>query len=133
MSESTFMTLLFSVFAGLALLLGAVGIYGVTNVIVSQRTHEIGIRMTLGAPQRTVLLSVLTQGMKPVALGVVMGILGAFVTTRILAGFLFGVTATDPAAFSIVVVSLFLVALAAAYFPAKKASQVDPMVAIRNE
>ena len=128
-----FMMRLFGAFAGVALVLAAVGIYGVMSFFVGQRTHEIGVRMALGALQRDVLLSVVKQGLKLTAIGLVIGSLASLGLARLIAGALYGVTATDP--FTYLGVSLFMavVAFLASYIPARKAAKVDPMVALRSE
>jgi putative ABC transport system permease protein len=128
-----FMMRLFGAFAGLALVLAAVGIYGVMSFFVGQRTREIGVRMALGALQRDVLLSVVKQGLKLTAIGLVIGSLASLGLARLIAGALYGVTATDP--FTYVGVSLFMavVAFLASFIPARKAAKVDPMVALRSE
>ena len=124
---------LFAVFAGLALLLGAVGIYGVISYSVAQRTREIGIRMALGARRQEVLLLVMGQGAKLALAGVAIGIAGGLTLTRLMSGLLYGVHATDPVTYGAVAILLMLVALVACFLPARRAMRVDPMVALRYE
>jgi putative ABC transport system permease protein len=132
-SQQRFNTRLMEVFAALALVLAMVGIYGVLSYSVAQRTHEIGIRMALGARREGVLRLVLGQGMALTALGLILGLLLAFALTRVIASLLFGVEATDPATFALLAAALALAALAACYLPARRATTVDPLVALRYD
>lgn len=125
--------LLFAMFAGIALLLAGVGIYGVMSYLVSQRTREIGLRMALGAQTMDVLRMVIGQGLKLVIVGVVIGIVVAVAMARVMASLLFGVSATDPLTFAGVALLLIMVALGACSIPARRAAKTDPMIAIRYE
>src|ERR1700722_1498910 len=124
---------LLGIFAGIALVLAAVGIYGVISYSISRRTHELGIRSALGATRRDVLELVLRDGLRLTLIGVVAGIILAFGLTRTLQSMLFGVTATDPVTFAAVILLLVTTALLACYIPARRAAKVDPMVALRCE
>ncbi len=124
---------LLSSFAALALVLGAVGVYGVMSCVVSRRTRDIGIRVALGAPAGTVVREVLAGGMAPVVIGVVLGLVGARLASRLLASMLFGVEPTDPSTYVAVALTLLLTALLAAILPARRASRVDPIVALRSD
>jgi putative ABC transport system permease protein len=124
---------LLSIFGGIALVLAAVGIYGVMSYSVVQRTHEVGIRKALGARPEDIAALFVKQGAMLAATGVVIGIGGALALSRVMSGLLFGLHATDPATFIGVTVLLTLVALLASYIPARRAAKVDPMVALRYE
>jgi putative ABC transport system permease protein len=133
LSTARFSMLLLSIFAGLALILSAVGIYGVMAYVVAQRTREMGIRVALGAQAQDVLTLVLRQGGKLALTGVAIGIAAALGLTRLIASLLYGVGAADPATFAGVTLLLLLAALAACYVPARRATRVDPMTALRYE
>ena len=136
-SDSTatrrFSAILLGSFALVALLLSGVGIYGVISYLIGQRTHEIGVRVALGAQQSKVLCQVLGEGLKLAITGVVIGLAAAFGLTRLMSSLLYGVSPTDPLTFTAVAALLITVALAACYIPARRAAAVDPMVALRHE
>ncbi len=132
-AQERFRTLLMSSFSGIALILAAVGIFGVISYSASQRTHEIGIRIALGAQQRNVLRLILGQGTKLALLGLGAGTAAALPLTHLMAGLLYGVSATDPLTFGAVGIVLLGVAVTACYIPARRAMRVDPMVALRHE
>jgi predicted permease len=133
MAPPRFRTTLIALFAAVALILACVGIYGVISYSVTHRTHEIGIRIALGAQRRNVLQLVLGQGALLAVIGVMLGLGSAFALTRLMAGLLFGVTPTDPMTFICVPLGLMAVALLASYLPARRATKVDPLVALRYE
>ena len=128
-----FNMLLFGVFAGVALLLAAVGIYGLMAYLVVQRTHEIGIRIALGARSSDVLRLVMNHGVKLAAIGIVIGLAAALALTRWIKSWLYGVSATDPVTFSTSSIALLGVALGACLAPARRALKIDPAVALRSE
>jgi putative ABC transport system permease protein len=133
LSQRRLSMLLLGIFAGVATLLAAVGIYGVMAYAVSQRSHEIGIRMALGAESGDVLRMVVGDGMRLAGIGLVLGIAGSFIAVRYMESQLYGVKATDPLTFVGVATGLAIVAFAACYFPARRATRVDPLVALRYE
>jgi predicted permease len=133
LSRRRFTTVLLALFAGFALALATIGIYGVMAYLVSQGTREIGIRMALGATQRTVLRLVVKQGMMLALCGVVIGLIAALAFSRLVSGLLFGVKATDPLTFAAIAVLLTVVALFASYIPARRAARIDPMISLRCE
>jgi len=125
--------ILLGVFAALALLLASVGIYGVISYLVGQRTHEIGIRMALGAQHRDVMRLILGQGGRMAAIGIVIGCVAALALMPLLNSLLFDVKPTDPLTFLVVAGLLGVIALLACYLPARKAMRIDPLVALRYE
>ena len=133
MARQRFATTMLGAFAAFALVLAIVGIYGVMSHLVAQGSHDIGIRMALGAERRGILLMVLRQGTELTIAGVVAGLLGAVALTRVMASLLFGVSATDVMTFSIVPVILIATAILATYVPALRATRVDPTVALRED
>ncbi|HJP93191.1 MAG TPA: ABC transporter permease [Pyrinomonadaceae bacterium] len=132
-SKERFQTLLLGLFAALALVLASVGLYGVISYSVVQRTHEIGVRVALGAQSNDVIKLVIRQGMMLTLVGLVVGIGTGLVAARVLSDMLFGVTTTDPLTFGVVLLLLLLVAFLACYVPARRATKVDPLVALRYE
>ena len=123
---------LLTIFGAVALVLSAIGIYGVLAYGVTQRVREFGIRQALGADQHSILSLVLKQGLTRVALGVSLGLIGAFALSRYLQSMLFGVTARDMPVFAVVTLLLFVVGLLACYVPARRATRIDPMIALRD-
>ncbi|MBD0372858.1 MAG: ABC transporter permease [Pyrinomonadaceae bacterium] len=132
-ADRRFNLMLLAAFAGTALLLAVIGIYGVTAYSVTQRTQEIGVRMALGALPGNIFRMIMLEGLVLASLGVVIGLVGAFVLTRLIVSMLYGVPPHDPATFAIAAALLALMALAACYFPARRATKVDPLIALRYE
>jgi putative ABC transport system permease protein len=124
---------LLAISASLALILAAIGIYGVIAYSVTQRVKEIGVRMALGAQSHDVIKLIISQGMKPALRGVVIGVGSALALTRWMKGFLFGVSATDPMTFATIALLLSAVALLACWIPARRATKVDPLQALRHD
>jgi len=133
LAQPRFQAVLLAVFALIALLLATIGIYGVTSHAVGQRTQEVGIRMAMGAARRDVLRLMLVQHLRPALIGLVIGLAGALALSRFLHSLLFGVGATDPATFALVAVVLLIVAAGACWIPARRATRVDPVVALRTD
>ena len=132
-AERRFALILFEVFAFVAVVLVAVGLYGVLSASVTERTREIGVRLALGAQRRDVLYLILRQGLKLTLAGVSLGLLASWAVTRLLTKLLYGVSATDPLVFGGVASFLTVVALLACYVPARRAIDVDPLVVLRYE
>jgi putative ABC transport system permease protein len=132
-TQPRFNLFLLGLFSGLALLLSVAGIYGVTAYSVTQRTHELGIRIALGAQVGDVLRMILGQGMAVIGIGIVIGLVAAFVLMRFMNSLLFGVSATDPFTFAGITALLIAAGLVACYIPARRATKVDPLDALRYE
>jgi ABC-type antimicrobial peptide transport system permease subunit len=133
LADRRFALTILAVFAGVALLLASIGIYGVMAYTFSQRTHEIGVRVALGAQRSDILRMALGEGMLLVAIGLGVGLVGAAIVTRFLRSMLYSVTATDPLTFASIALLLAAVALFACFIPAQRATQVDPLVALRED
>ncbi len=132
-SQPHFNLILLAIFAGIALLLAAIGIYGVMSYLVAERTHEIGIRMALGAQTRDVLKLVVSQGVSLALTGVAIGLITAFGLTRLIKSLLFEVSTTDPLTFAVIALLLIVMALLACWIPARRATKVDPLLSLRHE
>jgi putative ABC transport system permease protein len=132
-AQPRFTMLLLGVFGGVALVLAAIGIYGILSYAVKRRTREIGIRMALGGEPRHVVLLVVGQGMRLALLGLAAGVIGAFLATRLMTRLLYGVSATDPVTFGAITVLLAVVALVASWLPARRAVRTDPRAALAAE
>jgi len=133
LADDRFNTVLFGSFAAAALLLASLGIYGVMSFVVAQRTHDIGLRMALGASRSAVLREVLRDGLVTAAVGIAVGTIGAYFAVRAMQGLVYGVDAMDPAGFALVATVLVAAAVTACLVPARRAASVDPMVALRDE
>jgi predicted permease len=133
LARQSFNMVLLTIFGGVALLLAAIGIYGLMSYSVEQATHDIGVRLALGAGRREILTLVLGRGMRLAGLGLAIGVASAIGAVRVLARLLFGVRPLDPIAFAVVVSALGVIALLACYLPARRAMAVDPIVALRQE
>jgi ABC-type antimicrobial peptide transport system permease subunit len=125
--------LVFGAFAGVALLLAAIGLFGLVAYTVGQRTREIGLRLALGASRMAVVRLMVRQGTQPVAVGLIVGVIASLALTRLVAALLFEVSATDPLIFGGATLALLAVAIVACYVPARRSARVDPMIALRVE
>jgi putative ABC transport system permease protein len=132
-ARQNFNMLLLTIFGAIALLLAAIGIYGLMSYSVEQATHDIGVRLALGADRRDILSLIVGRGMRLAGIGLVVGVAAAVGAVRILARLLFGVRPLDPTTFAVVVVTLAAIALLACYLPARRAMGVDPIIALREE
>jgi ABC-type antimicrobial peptide transport system permease subunit len=132
-ARERFYLLLLTTFAGVAAALAAVGIYGVMTYAVSQRTHELGLRMALGAEPAQLRATVIREGMSVAGIGGAVGLAGALAVSRVMASLLYGVKATDPLTFAVVAFALGSVALVACYIPARRATKIDPLKALRAD
>jgi ABC-type antimicrobial peptide transport system permease subunit len=133
MARQRFAMVMLGAFAVFALILAAVGVYGVMSYLVTQGTHDIGVRMALGAQRSAIVRMVVRHGAELTGAGIVLGLILAILLTRVMAALLFGISTTDLLTFSIVPVVLGIVALLASYLPARRATRVDPVVALRDE
>jgi putative ABC transport system permease protein len=133
LTEPRFRAVLLAGFAVIAMLLATIGIYGVTAHAVAQRTQEVGVRMALGAQRADVLVLMLRQHLRPAVAGVLLGLGGALALARFIRSMVYGVGATDPATFAVMAIALFSVAVAACWIPARRATKVDAVVALRNQ
>jgi ABC-type antimicrobial peptide transport system permease subunit len=133
LARQRFSTIMLGAFALFALILATVGVYGVISYLVSQGTHDIGIRIALGAPRTGILRLIVRQGMELAGMGIAAGLAGALLLTRLMSSLLFGVSATDALTFTAVAVVLALVALLASFVPARRATRLDPLAALRDE
>jgi putative ABC transport system permease protein len=132
-AQPRFYAILLGSFAAIALVIAALGIYGVISYAVSQRTRELGIRIALGAQRERVVRLVIGQGLTLTLVGIVIGVVGAYALTRLIASLLFGVTSADPLTFTVVAFLFMAVACLASYLPARRAAAVDPIIAMRAE